>query len=254
MSATATAILEQPNNRKTVWRGAMYEALALAFSYPDTETVADLAASLDALRDHAVTLEMGMEPALQLVMDALAVTDAEQLAAAYTTLFAGDVPYSPCETDYEHDGFAKSRQLADIAGFYRAFGLKVAASRPGPADAIATELEFMAIVAQRQAYAAVQAWHEQRQVCEEAQRAFLQDHLGRWIPAFCRALVGLDEPGRPVAFYPAIAALCDEVVQADLIAFGVRPLPVTASRLAPEPDSFTCIYADTCAANAEGQP
>jgi TorA maturation chaperone TorD len=254
MSAPPVAILEQPLVRRTVWRAAAYEALALAFSYPDEEAVADLVVALEALRDHGVTHESGAGHAVETVLAALGATDAGRLAAVYTTLFAGDVPRAPCETDYEHDGFAKARQLADIAGFYRAFGLKVAVDRPGPADFIATELEFMSIVAQRQAYAAANGWHEQRQVCEEAQRAFLEDHLGRWLPAFCRALVALDDPSGPVAFYPAVAALCDEVVQADLLAFGARPLPAAAGRLRSEPSAFTCIYAETCAADAEGQP
>jgi TorA maturation chaperone TorD len=254
MSAPAVAVLEQPLMRTTVWRAAIYEALALAFSYPDEDTLADLVASLEALRDHSVTRESGADAAVETVLVALGAAAADQLAAAFTTLFTGDAPYTPCETDYEHDGFAKSRHLADIAGFYRAFGLKVASDRPGPSDFIATELEFMSIVAQRQALAVANGWHEQRQVCEEAQRAFLEDHLGRWIPAFCRALAALDDPSRPVEFYPAVAALCDEVVQADLLAFGARPLPATGARLRSEQEAFTCIYADACAGNAEEQP
>ena len=257
--AAAPAVRRPPHGeeawqRQTVWRAAMYEALALAFSYPDADTLADLRGALEDLRDHTVSHERGITPGIIAALAALDAGPAEDLATAYTALFAGEVPLSACETDYEHDGFAKARQLADIAGFYRAFGLQVAAEQPGPVDFIATELEYMAGLAGRQAFAAAGGLHEQRLVCEDAERAFLQDHLGRWAPSFCRDLVAQDDPSRPVAFYPAAAALCDELVGADVLLFGARPLLPSSGRLTPEQEAFTCIYADECVAGAEDEP
>lgn len=251
MNAVMGDVLTLPATQRLLWRGAMYEALALSFTYPDGETLADLAAALDALRAHEVTAGWEGRAAL----DALAVSLAsgsERLAPAHTSLFAGEAACSTAETEYDFDAFAKARRLADIAGFYRAFGLKVAAERPGPADFVATELEFMSHLLMRQAFAAVNGWDEQRDVCEQAQRAFLEDHLGRWAALFCQALQGLDgcEP-----FYATAAALCDEFVRAEIDATGVRPRPAIPRRPSPdEAGPFTCMFAAPENGEEEGQP
>lgn len=69
--------------------------------------------------------------------------------------------------------------LADIAGFYRAFGFQVAGERP---DHIVPELEFMALLHVKEAYALASSDEDGARVCADARRKFVQEHLGVWLP------------------------------------------------------------------------
>src|SRR5690606_35900112 len=79
-------------------------------------------------------------------------------------------------------------QLADIAGFYAAFGLRVSRLHQTTPDEIGTELEFMALLTRKEAYAALREWPEHQAVARDAGQRFLESHLGRWSGAFSAAL------------------------------------------------------------------
>jgi TorA maturation chaperone TorD len=252
MSTVETHILHTPATHRLLRRAAMYEALALAFGYPDDESFTDLEDALAALLDHEAAGTPHEREAIAALAAALAATDAATAAVAHNRLFAGEVTCSACETAYEADAFAKARQLADIAGFYRAFGLKVAADRPGPADTIDAELEFMAQLVMREAYAAVWGWDDKRQICVDAQRAFIEDHLGRWAPLFCRAVRDQDDAA---GLYAAAATVCEQFLGTEIEAAGARPRPATARRsTADDAGAFTCMFAAACQEEKEGQP
>jgi TorA maturation chaperone TorD len=75
-----------------------------------------------------------------------------------------------------------------------------AAERP---DHIGMELEFMSVLAAREAYAREHQLDEaQFEICLDAQKKFLREHLGRWAPAFARRLARS-------AIHPALAALAE---------------------------------------------
>jgi TorA maturation chaperone TorD len=90
-----------------------------------------------------------------------------------------------------------------------------AAERP---DHLGMELEFMSVLAAREAYAHEhQLDNEAVAVCRDAQKKFLREHLGRWSPAFARRLAR-------VAVDPALAALAGllrDFVTAECARFGV---------------------------------
>jgi TorA maturation chaperone TorD len=96
----------------------------------------------------------------------------------------------PYETDYFTGGepFFISQQLADIAGFYRAFGLQLPASAPGRPDHLETELSFMAFLLMKQRIAHDNGDDELVTICQETQRSFFRDHLSWWVPAFASGL------------------------------------------------------------------
>lgn len=125
---------------------------------------------------------------------------------------------SPYETEFSHAHvFQRAQQMADIAGFYRAFGLE-ASGEGERVDHIAAELEFMHFLTWKEAYAAE---HDpsQVEVCRDAERKFLADHLGRWTGIFAQivAQTTRDE------FYIELTRLLDEFVAADAAALGARP-------------------------------
>jgi nitrate reductase assembly molybdenum cofactor insertion protein NarJ len=89
------------------------------------------------------------------------------------------------ETEYCHwkDPTYRAQQMADIAGFYRAFGLETSADRPERPDHIALELEFLAFLLEKRC---ATAEPEQIEVCDDARAKFVQDHLVWWAPTFAR--------------------------------------------------------------------
>jgi hypothetical protein len=102
-------------------------------------------------------------------------------------------------------------EMADVAGFYQAFGVEV---RPGGerADHITAELEFMNLLAVKQAIALQEEGVcEHAEICRDASRAFLRDHLRRWAPRLGECLAA--SAGDPV--YRAAGKLLGRFVTLD---------------------------------------
>ena len=104
----------------------------------------------------------------------------------------------PYETEYINGKFTfqRSNALADVAGFYKAFGLRPSASHPDRSDHIVLELDFMArlIALEEAAHTNDSQGDDNRaEICRDAQARFLREHAAWWMPAFCK-LVGLQNP------------------------------------------------------------
>lgn len=130
---------------------------------------------------------------LSTVTDALA-QGAEESLTEYVRVF-GLTPAPECmpyETEYHPNAepFFRAQQMADVAAFYRAFGLGVSRSTPERPDYLPLELEFMAFLLARERLARRQgvAGEERVQVCHQAQQAFFRDHLAWWVPSFATGL------------------------------------------------------------------
>ncbi len=110
--------------------------------------------------------------------------DPEGYRSEYVRLFVrGEVPPYEASTDAPSGPFGgpNLHQLADVAGFYRAFGFEARGERP---DHLSAELEFLALVCLLEARAHLVGNAEQARVCAEARAAFIRDHLRGWIPVF----------------------------------------------------------------------
>ena len=97
----------------------------------------------------------------------------------------------PYETEYcpWRDATHRAQELADIAGFYRAFGLTPNRAAPERVDCIALEIEFMAFLLEKwRAALSLNNNVDHAAVCENALRAFTKDHLCWWAPTFGRLL------------------------------------------------------------------
>jgi len=106
------------------------------------------------------------------------------LEALFGLIISKDCP--PYETEFCHwnDPTYRSSQMADVGGFYRAFGVEPRRDRPERQDHISLEIEFIAFLQQKIALA-MEANHEEHiAVCREALTAFVRDHVAWWMPTF----------------------------------------------------------------------
>ena len=152
----------------------------------------------------------------------------------------------PHETEYCRSTltFYRAHQLADIAGFYRAFGLEPSREEPERQDHISVELEFMARLIEKELFAVEANEPEKAAVCREAQQKFLETHLAWWAPAFAE-LLGRGSPGGP---YAALSAALAAFIPCERAILGIRPAPemATGEPEAECPEENPCCGAMPC--------
>lgn len=181
------------------------------------------------------------DPAMEAVVDRLRIQvpfDRERLRGQWIHWFdQARVP--PYECSNRVQGAAgHTGPLADIAGFYRAFGMKVHGERP---DHLVAELEFLAFVTMMEADALARGNDEEREVSAAAARKFLRDHLGGWVEAWAvRVEASVGEPP-----WTEVAMLIARVVERECRWRRVIPIETVAAfraddvafdEAAPEPE------------------
>lgn len=91
--------------------------------------------------------------------------------------------------------------LADVAGFYRAFGYPYAQGGDEKPDHVAVELGFVSFLFAKEAHALAARNATVADLIRKARLGFLTDHLGRWVGRFASGLV----EQAPSSFYAAMA-------------------------------------------------
>lgn len=212
---------------------ARLRLLALALAPPWKERLAEVEALAGALAD-----QPGAPPELSELADAAGSLSLEEVAVARERLFAPDA-VSPYESSIELDPFRQARQMADVAGFYGAFGAQAhgpAADRP---DHAGTEIEFLAFLALRRLQAGDAGDGDEVARCAEIEASFLSSHAGRWLPPFFRALEASAEDGYHRALGRLGAAVIDgELARRELDVEQVAA--VRGPRLSVEADEIEC--------------
>lgn len=220
---------------RVLQRAALYRVCSAALTFPTSGRLEDVARLAEGAAKVAAAALLGP---LQALVQTARATDDASAAAEYVALFDGAVRCPSCEGAYGLPQMAgKAAQLADIAGFYTAFGLEPAGGQPDVEDHVATELEFMSALAVKEAWALAEGHHERAEISHDAAVSFLADHLGRWAPAFATALA----TATGTAYYRAVAAVLDAWVALDAVALGVTLTPLAETPGDPaEPEVFEC--------------
>ena len=131
----------------------------------------------------------------------MAKTGLEELAAQHFRLF-GPAPACPLELAFHftRDASAQARTIADLSGFYKAFGV----DPEGRADSLPTVLEFLAYLEIKRARAESRGWTAREKIARDA--AFmLRSEIGlKAVGLFARRLAAAGAPD----FYLQLSALC----------------------------------------------
>jgi DMSO reductase family type II enzyme chaperone len=214
-------------------RAAVYRLLSLAFAYPTPVRLETVAGQSARVRDGAPA---EVAAALDRLGEAARGADLEALATEHVALFQRGLRCPPYEGAYGPPQMGgKAAMLADVAGFYRAFGLEAAAAQPETEDHIGPELEFMSALALKEAWALGEDDTRGLEITRAAARAFLTDHLGRWARAFAERVGAEAAPG----VLTAAAAALIPWITAECARLGVTPAPLDGV-LTAEESAFTC--------------
>ncbi len=235
-------------------RAAVFRVLALGFADPSPghrQAVVEELARLSEAGEHGHGGEPPWLACLAEARRAWLETDTAVAAGEYDRLFRRQAQCPAHETAYG-DGRrmgGRPAELADIRGFYEAFGVQPSSSDPELPDHLAAELEFYGVLLIKTAYAWAQGLVQERHVTEAASKAFLEDHLGRWVAAFRAALIeaGADAP------YPETARLVEAVIAEECRCLDASPSPAEGY-LSTDPlgqdEMLTCPMAGGCSQGA----
>jgi len=221
-----------------VTRAQIYAFLAPVYLYPQENWSEDLSLARE------IVSRLSFAPAYPTIKPvSLAVLQSEYRKAFGA---AGSLAY---ETEYglPHE-YRQAQELADLNGFYRAFGFVLSGQHPeSPTatnrvherpDHIAVELEFMHLLAMKEAYAHATGAVEHQALCAEAQAKFLGEHLGVWIELFAQSLA----LNTQADVYLATAKFTSDFVYADARRLGVQVVPRNRedSQHTPFDPDFSC--------------
>ncbi len=244
-------------------RSAAYAVIGAGFRYPSQVPLAMLAAEPiwagalaplcarpDGLGRAARDLRSGV---VALLGHSHAEDDArarleEPYAAVFGHAVRGACP--PYELEYGPGEIVqRAPDLADIAGFYAAFGMEAGAESER-ADHVTAECEFLCVLCAKEEDAALRGDTDAVELCVSAQRAFLRDHLSRWLPAFAQRVIERQAQG----YYADLARFAARFVEAECGAYDVPLGPALLELRPADPERDSCIECgpETCVPGGGG--
>ncbi len=215
---------KENNIEKALAASRVYRVISSGFLYPDAAVLSGLRGSCREAKEALAFLGCsdGLLEALESLRAGLERTSVPDLQAEHIGIFGHTISkdFPPYETQYgEPHVFQQTQVLADIAGFYRAFGLETSELARERFDHISIETEFMAILACKEAYARARDEDERVEICVDAQKNFLGNHLGGWVPSFMERLSKKATAG----FYRDLVRLTEGFLAFDVGVKGAQP-------------------------------
>jgi len=248
--STLRSTFNQESEQPAEARAAAYALIAAGFRYPTSIPLEELAAP--ALWDETLAPLMrgegDLSDALRALRRAIDETGRDvadegrgrtvlenQYAALFGHAVRGACP--PYELEYGPGEIVqRASDLADIAGFYTAFGMELAADSDR-ADHVTAQCEFMSLLCVKECVAAQDGWTDRVELCRTAQRSFLKDHLSRWLPAFAQRIC--DHAAS--SFYASLARLSRALIEAECGRFNLPAGPTQLALRPSDPERDTSI-------------
>jgi len=159
----------------------------------------------------------------------------------FSNVISLDCP--PYETLFGNDHvFGQSYTMGDIAGYYSAFGLQLSSDIHERIDHLSVELEFIHYLAYKESYALIHDGPEKLKTVVDAEKRFVKEHVGRWVPLFS----GMLKRKADFGFYKALADFTSDWVDFEVGYLAVTPQPYSetdyrpANYTSPEGQTFEC--------------
>lgn len=261
------ALKDSPAVERALSRSKLYLLISWSMLYPEDEEFLDYVQSREFVEDGRSALEnltkaldgMGGERAQaklagisrhfdqieNWVSTECAKWQLSDLQDEHRRVFSNVITLDcpPYETLFGNDHiFAQAHVMGDIAGFYKAFGVELSRDIHERMDHLSVELEFMHFIAYKESYARCHDGADKTQIVVDAQKKFVKDHIGRWVPLFAKMLVRKADYG----FYRYLADLTMDWLDFDVAYLGVNPQPYNeadyrpATFNAPEGQQYEC--------------
>jgi TorA maturation chaperone TorD len=261
------AIKDSPAVERALNRSKLYLLISWSQLYPEDEEFLDYLQSGEFVEDGRAALDTlqsmldghgGERAGQKLILLQKQLDLVEKLIAAecsgwqlgdlqsehrrvFSNVITLDCP--PYETLFGNDHvFAQSHVMGDISGFYRAFGVELSKDIHERLDHLSVEFEFMHFLAYKESYSRCHDGLEKTQIVVDAQKKFVKNHIGRWVPLFCRMLTKKADSG----LFRLIADMMADWMEFETAYLGVTPQPYTetdyrpATFNSPEGQTYEC--------------
>jgi TorA maturation chaperone TorD len=266
-SPQAVAIKDSPAVERALNRSKIYLLFSWGLLYPEDEEFLDYLQCGEFVEDGRAALE-----GLRVALDGIGGERANQKIAlmkkqfdhieklvssecvnwqigdlqtehrrVFTNVITLDCP--PYETLFGNDHvFAQSHVMGDIAGFYKAFGVELSKDVHERLDHLSVELEFMHFLTYKESYSRCHDGIEKTDIVVDAQKKFIKNHIGRWVPLFCRMLSKKSDAG----LFKFVADCMSEWMDFEVAFLGVTVQPYSeadyrpATFNAPEGQTYEC--------------
>jgi TorA maturation chaperone TorD len=261
------ALKDSPAVERALNRSKMYLLFSWSLLYPEDEEFLDYLQCGEFVEDGRAALEglraaldgIGGERAKQKIAALHKQLDqVEKLVSAecvnwqltdlqsehrrvFTNVITLDCP--PYETLFGNDHvFAQSHVMGDIAGFYKAFGVELSKDIHERLDHLSVEFEFMHFLTYKESYSRCHDGKEKTDIVVEAQKKFVKNHIGRWVPLFCRMLAKKADSG----LFKLVADSMSDWMDFEVAFLNVVPQPYSeadyrpATFNAPEGQTYEC--------------
>jgi TorA maturation chaperone TorD len=274
VSASATATLPNPSTIKdspaverALNRSKIYLLISWSLLYPEDEEfldylrcgefVEDGRAALSALevalgtddgvraKEKLGALKQQFDQVESLIASECVNWQLSDLQSEHRRVFSNVITLDcpPYETLFGNDHvFAQSHVMGDISGFYKAFGVELSKDIHERLDHLSVEFEFMHFLAYKESYSRCHDGPEKTQIVVDAQKKFVKNHIGRWVPLFCRMLTKKADSG----LFKLVADMTGEWMEFEAAFLSVTPQPYTetdyrpATFNSPEGQTYEC--------------
>mgnify|MGYP001575754943 FL=1 len=228
-------------------RSKVYEILAKAFRYPWETSYFNPEEMLEPL-SMILADDPDWENAQRLIAsikDELSSLDTEKLQREYMLVFTHGFSKEcpPYEIFYGSEGYTMQIEvLMELGGIYKRYGVELSEKSDERPDHLSIELEFMQYLTYKEAYG-IQHGHpdEAIKVAADGQKKFILNHLGRWIPLFCKFL----SQKAPKGLYLNLSGLLQIFIANEVRLLGVKPKVVEAPEFHPIPYPYEDSIADS---------
>jgi len=180
-------------------RSTLYGTVSALFSDPESEKFAMLftpkiqGCVLDAcfqIEELEHSEETALSKSFQMLMSKLDEKKKEDIRNEFVNVFGHTLSKQIAPYALEHlknsDVFFRTQKLADLNGFYNAFGMEVESIER--ADHISTQTEFLSFLLLKELLAVQNDLHDEKEVCEKAFAEFNNDHFLDWTKMFSENL------------------------------------------------------------------